>query len=297
MSHTVGLIGANGRVGKEVARYLSKAAQQDRIKLVLFHREGRPPTGIQHSANVELRILDIETDTKEDIVKAVKGIHVVISTLGFGAVPYEPKLVEAIVEAGDAVTYVPSVYSTTWNEADFADPKLGPILGFLHGGADRAEKLGLSVTTIYAGVFEDYWFELGFMGSALKDKVIWANDKQMQNEFPITSLRHMGLAMANIGVADPKTTAGKSYSVVTFWASGKELRDLHAQLTGGDVQVKDFTTADREAQRDAPADFGPAKAGYWDKWETGTFAYDAPGVIVDDSYDGPSLAETGKRYL
>lgn len=83
------------------------------------------------------------------------------ATLGFNATPFESKLVEAFARSPEAVTYVPSVFSTTYSEADEKDPKLGPILGFLHGGIAKAKELGLPTTTVYTGIFEDYWFELG----------------------------------------------------------------------------------------------------------------------------------------
>lgn len=83
---------------------------------------------------------------------------------------------------------------------------------------------------------------------------------------------------------------------MTFWPTGRELQQLHEKLTGGPIHVRDYTDADREAQRDAGAEFGPAKAAYWDRWADNSFAYEGLGVTKIDNYDGPSLEEIGKLY-
>lgn len=80
------------------------------------------------------------------------------STVGFGALPYEAKVVEALAATGDLQVYIPSVFSTTWEKQDYEDPQFGPVLKFLHGGWDKATELGLPVTPVYTGVFENYFF-------------------------------------------------------------------------------------------------------------------------------------------
>lgn len=73
----------------------------------------------------------------------------------------EPNLVDALAKSADLVTYIPSTYSTTWNEKDATDPQLGPILKFLHSGWDRAKERGIGITAVYIGCFEKYFFEIG----------------------------------------------------------------------------------------------------------------------------------------
>lgn len=68
---------------------------------------------------------------------------------------------EALAKTGDLVTYIPSTYSTTWEQPDFEDEQLGPVLNFIHTGWHRAKELGLGVTPLYIGAFENYWFEIG----------------------------------------------------------------------------------------------------------------------------------------
>lgn len=35
------------------------------------------------------------------------------------------------------------------------------MLNFIHTGWNQAKELGLSVTPLYIGAFENYWFEIG----------------------------------------------------------------------------------------------------------------------------------------
>jgi len=227
----------------------------------------------------------------------VKGVNVFISAVGFGALPNEAGLVKGLALSPDIVTYIPSVYSTTWNEKDHKDPQLGPVLSFLHGGWEQANKSNIGVTPVFVGVYDLYWFVYGFVGAPLKENTIWANEKQMKNKVPITTLDHLAAALTRMATADPQSIKNKEFSVVSFWPTGNELRDLYTKVNGKEAQVKDFTEADFEAQMADGANFGPAKAGYWKKWETNGWAYEADGRVSGKAYEGPSLEEVARKFL
>ena len=80
-------------------------------------------------------------------------------------------------------------------------------------------------------------------------------------------LEHLGNALARLASCDPHSIRNKEYSVVTFWPTGNELVDLYTKINGKQAQAKDFSKADFKAQMADGANFGPAKAGYWKKWE------------------------------
>ncbi|KAK3109649.1 hypothetical protein LTR53_016867 [Teratosphaeriaceae sp. CCFEE 6253] len=297
MVHTVGIVGLTGNVGLPTTKALIRAADAGTIHLIVFHRADTdlsilPKAG---SGNVEFRVLSFE-DPAEKIGEAVRGVNVFISAVGFGALPHEANLVEGLSKSKDLVTFIPSTFSTTWSEADFQDPRLGPVLKFLHGGWDKAKELGVPVTPVYTGVFDLYWFQIGFIGAPLKGNTIWANAKQLQNRFPITTLDHLGAALARIACSPPPSIANRPHSVVTFWPTGAELADLYTRIHGSPVAVKDFTPADLEAQMDDAANFGPAKAGYWARWESGVWGYEGEGVVVDKGYGGPGLEEVARGF-
>lgn len=79
--------------------------------------------------------------------------------MAFGALHSEPNVVDALARSPDLVTFIPSLYSTTWTKEDRADPALGPVISFLHGGLTRAVEQKIGITTVYVGVYEDYFFE------------------------------------------------------------------------------------------------------------------------------------------
>lgn len=154
-----------------------------------------------------------------------------------------------------------------------------------------------------------------FIGSPLKGNTIWANDKQLRNGIPITyvtnvplSLRpyanlvsrmrdHVAAALTQIATSNPKTVANQEFSAVTFWPTGQELVDLYTKLNGKQAGIKQWTTLDRDAMRADGANFGPAKVGYWDRWEKGEWGYERPGRTALGGYSGPGLEEVGRRFL
>lgn len=74
MVHTVGIVGVNGNVGAPTAQALTKAAEKDSIKLIIFHRPNTKLDGLG-GKNVEFRAFDFD-DPSDKIEAAVKGVNV-----------------------------------------------------------------------------------------------------------------------------------------------------------------------------------------------------------------------------
>lgn len=160
MIDTVGIAGVNGNIGAPTARSLAKAADQGKINLVVFLRDGSTVKDLTLGKNAEYRTLNFD-DSPEEVAAAVVGVNVFISAVAFGALSSEPNVVEALAKSKDFVTYISSAYSTTFNKKDFDDPQLGPVIKFIHTGWLKARQLGISVTPLFIGCFENYWFEFG----------------------------------------------------------------------------------------------------------------------------------------
>lgn len=92
---------------------------------------------------------------------SLNGSHIVRSTVAASALPHEPKLVDALANSSDLITFIPSSYSTTWSAEDFQHPQLGPVMTFLHMGWQRAKEKNLGITAVYSGMFDNYYFQLG----------------------------------------------------------------------------------------------------------------------------------------
>lgn len=74
--HTVGIVGINGNIGRPTTRLLVEAAEQDKINLVIFHREGKAGE-FKQGKNVELRTIDLEGPAQQ-IEAAVRGVNVFV---------------------------------------------------------------------------------------------------------------------------------------------------------------------------------------------------------------------------
>ena len=72
-------------------------------------------------------------------------------------------MVDALARSPDLVSYMPSTFSTTYDEQDANDPSLGPVLKFIRGGWDRAKEKGVGLTVLYNGIFDNYFFEYGLV--------------------------------------------------------------------------------------------------------------------------------------
>ena len=75
MAHTVAIYGANGLVGGATAKKLAQSAKDGIIHLVIAHRSGSPPKGLEAGSNIEFRELNLD-DPASKIEEAVKGINV-----------------------------------------------------------------------------------------------------------------------------------------------------------------------------------------------------------------------------
>ena len=77
MVHTVGIVGVTGNVGAPTVRALIKAAEEGKIKLVIFHRASTNLAGLNKGSNVEFRILNFD-DVPATLEAAVKDVNVFV---------------------------------------------------------------------------------------------------------------------------------------------------------------------------------------------------------------------------
>lgn len=80
------------------------------------------------------------------------------SAIGVDGLSSEAHLIDALAKSKDLVAYIPASYSTTWTEADYADPLLGGLLSKWHANVGRAKEKGLAITKLYTGLFDNYMF-------------------------------------------------------------------------------------------------------------------------------------------
>ena len=78
----------------------------------------------------------------------------------------------------------------------------------------------------------------------------------------------------------PEKVRGRTFSVVQFRPSGREVADIYTKLHDGQrTKMIDFTEKDLQDLYDDVANFGVAIAGYRENWELDEWDF-APAVEV-----------------
>ena len=83
---------------------------------------------------------------------------------------------------------------------------------------------------------------------------------------------------------------------MTFWPTGQDVADLYTKINGKPAEIKDFTAKDRDETIADAANFGPAKAGYWNKWERGQWEYEQGGKVYDNKYTEASIEQVARKF-
>lgn len=110
---------------------------------------------------------------------------------------------------------------------------------------------------------------------------------------------HLAYALTKlVTTSDPASIRNRSYSVVTFWPTGKELVELYTKINNGEpTQVRDFTQSDREHLNEDIQGFGATKVGYWGHWEKGDWDYESSERIDVEGNVNPTLEEVARPFV
>lgn len=65
----------------------------------------------------------------------------------------------ALAQSPDIITFFPSSYTTTWTEEDEKHGMLGQLLTMANGKVRLARQKGVGITTVYTGLFDDWFFK------------------------------------------------------------------------------------------------------------------------------------------
>ncbi len=83
---------------------------------------------------------------------------------------------------------------------------------------------------------------------------------------------------------------------MTFWPTGQELADLYEKINNKPATIRDFTQEGRDTFRADAVNFGPAKLGYWNHWESNSWDYETSGKTYDANYKGPGIEEIARSF-
>ncbi|VUC37409.1 unnamed protein product [Clonostachys rosea] len=282
MVHTVALLAPNGNVGSATLRQLLPAHKAGKLNLVVLHRPGSPPKDLDLHSGVEVREIDLEGPI-ENVQEAVCGVNTAISALPISAMHLQINLVRALSKTPGFITFIPARFSIPLSDDDY--PHLPFMKPFLET-EKIAEELGVGITHVWTGSFITS-FKFGWLGSNLKENKIVSNANQLRNWTPITTMKHLGTALADLAARDPADIVGKSFSAVTFHPSGKDLVNVFTQLNGGKpTEVVNQTPEDLELLLQDVNGLGAFMGVYMRHWDRGDLEF--PGGIP--APDGISLS-------
>ncbi|KAI1652957.1 isoflavone reductase family protein [Daldinia decipiens] len=235
-SISVGIVGATGRTGSSVLNGL--LASETQFDITVLAR----PTSINSEAKNELksrgiRIVDADLNgPKDDLVKAVTGIDIIISCIAFPRLGDQIPLVEAAKQAG-VKRFVPSNFSTPAPRGvmDMYDEK-DDILAAI-------QRLYLPYTVIDIG----WWIDQSVpaIPSGRTDHVcnrvldIIPGDGSVPMAY--TNFPDIGTYVAKI-IADPRTLNKKVFAH-TETLSAIQMRELLEEL-GGEKVARNYMSAD-----------------------------------------------------
>ncbi|KAI1775535.1 isoflavone reductase family protein [Hypoxylon cercidicola] len=221
----VGIVGATGKTGKSIVEGL--LASETNFDITSLAR----PSSIDSAANAELKGRGIHvvaadlTGPKEDLVKVLAGIDVVISCIVFSSLEDQIPLAEAAKQAGVG-RFVP---------CDFGTPTTRGVMN-LHDRKDdvlaAVQRLRLPYTVIDVG----WWIE-NTVPSIPSGRTDHAVNKLVDvipgdGTVPIayTSLTDVGVYVAKI-IADPRTLNRKVFAY-TEVLTANQFADLMDELSG-----------------------------------------------------------------
>ncbi|VUC34641.1 unnamed protein product [Clonostachys rosea] len=271
MVHTVALLGPNGRVGASALRHLLVAQKAGTINLVLLHRPGGPPKNIPQDAKVDIREVDI-SGTQESIIEALRGVSVLFSALGYSAAPHEPNVLEAAAKTPGFVTMIPCFISIPLHPEDFdVVPFAKPQLAFKR----KAAELGVGFTKVTTGVFAGDFFN-GVFGTDPKLNQVTAGESQLANPLAISTLGHIGEAIAQILCRDPLLIANKTFSAVTLRSTGRGFLEAFEKLNGSPPKLVDYSQKDVERPLQEASLVGLLMTLYMKHWDKMDLVYENP---------------------
>ncbi|KAL1406660.1 hypothetical protein Q8F55_008366 [Vanrija albida] len=278
-ARTVALLGATGTLGANLLTALAAAHAAGNLRLVVLHRASSDVSAVP--AGVEKRVLDPGSASEGEIHSALSGVEVlVVSTPGTAA--GEPFL-RALSTLTPALTaYIPSWFTANWTAAEEVDPAKQYIVSKA-ALRNKAVELGLPVTTIRNGLFEDSFF--GGFGVNAVDNTLHLYGKALESTFSFSSLPYIGAAVAQIVTLD-KLEA--KYTVAEAEFTGAELAAALQTKHGKAPAVSEYTDADVAAA--VARGPGPGLgAGWRTHWGNGNWT--APNRFAPEGVVPRTLAQ------
>ncbi|WOO83967.1 uncharacterized protein LOC62_05G007484 [Vanrija pseudolonga] len=262
---TVAVYGATGNIGAPLIKALYPRHQAGEIKLVVIHRAGSKLDNVP--AEIERRVLDYASATEAQVHDALRDVNILLAATYNTTREQDAAFAKALSTLPNKASFrfFFSDYSVRWTpeeEATITESKF-----FIR---NTARDLGVKVTGIQNGLFEDFFFFPGFLGPDARANKLTTAPGAFDKSFPITSTPWLAEAVAQIVSETPLDEIKDQYTVVEQWVTGPELVAAFTKVHGEKPKLAEFTP-EEDAARIAGG--GPPALGVLlgKKWASGVF--------------------------
>lgn len=262
---TVAVYGANGNIGAPLVKALYPRHQKGEIKLIVIHRKGSKLDNVP--ADIERRELDYATATEAQVHEALREVNILLAATYNTTREQDAAFAKNLstLPNKDSFRFFFSDYSVRWTPEE--EDTIIESKFFIR---NTARDLGVKVTGIQNGLFEDFFFFPGFLGPDARANTLTTAPGAFENKFPVTSTPWLAEGVAQIVSETPFDQIKDQYTIVEQWFTGPQLVEAFTKVHGAKPKVAEFTP-EQDAARIAGG--GPPALGVLlgKKWASGVF--------------------------
>ncbi|KAK6902858.1 hypothetical protein I203_108118 [Kwoniella mangroviensis CBS 8507] len=290
----VGLFGFTGTVGSAVLSPLIDAHKDDKINLIILHRESSDLSKIPSNANVEKRLVYLDESGVEKTKSAVGDLDVVISTVSGGGIASQTYLVKSLEGSQKLKTFIPSDFGVNWTKKEYETPSLAPIAQ-KEDIVKLAKESNVPTTSVRVGIFDLFFLGYKFLGTDVKNNKVEVYRDALKYQLRITSLGYLGYALSQL-VQSPSKIANKTITLYDYAPTGQEIVDILSKINNKPADVVEYT--DERYEEDQKDTFAAIAAGIRKRWGTNEWNNEEGQVekVEVEGWKGESLGELVKRY-
>ncbi|PYI01377.1 isoflavone reductase family protein [Aspergillus sclerotiicarbonarius CBS 121057] len=246
----VAIAGASGHLGKHVASAFLSHFSNRFSEIVLLSRQGAPPDVANPATNVKLTVRRYDED---NLVDALKGVHILVNTVGASGHAFKEKLLRALPQTQVEV-YFPSEFGVDHYVHDF--PHLEWDQKKKHVTLAQQLIPGVKVCRVFCGLFlEDSigpWF--GFDTKNGKYESVGSS----QSPVSFTSLGDVGKAVASLATL-PREKIPETAHIAGDTRSISEIALLMGDAGAGRIQVTEIDLQQYKEETTAKESKDPAR--------------------------------------
>eukprot|EP01119_Soliformovum_irregulare_P009324 TRINITY_DN22556_c0_g1_i1.p1 TRINITY_DN22556_c0_g1~~TRINITY_DN22556_c0_g1_i1.p1 ORF type:complete len:297 (-),score=88.91 TRINITY_DN22556_c0_g1_i1:46-936(-) len=228
----IAIIGASGNVGQAVVNAINEQPKIFDSITILTATSSDDPKWESHKAK-GYKIVQVNLDDKANLTQSLKGVDLVLSTVGNALFAKQPFYIDAAIDAG-VKWFVPSEFGSDL-EVNANEPVFGHKVATDKHLKSVQDKI--SHVNIYTGPFAGWGLSNGFLGFDVKNHSYTLYDDGKQKS-TFTDLPDVGRFAVAI-IKNPEPFKNRAARVAGFTATQLEIVDALEKKSGQKFEVKD----------------------------------------------------------